>query len=80
MCRRCDRRQYRLVEGGQFPGDELAFDLEADEEEEDRHQPIIDPQVQGLGDRAAADIEAELGLPQAVVLVLEPGIGDYERD
>ena len=39
---------------------DLALDLEADHEEEDRHQPVVDPELQRLGDRQVAGADGEL--------------------
>jgi hypothetical protein len=45
--RRCrQRRQGRFLWRRQFPDDEFAFDLEADDEEEQRHQEIVDPMLE----------------------------------
>ena len=38
-------RRCRQVDSS--PVDELALDLKSDEQEEDRHQPVIDPQMNG---------------------------------
>ena len=35
---------------GQLAHDELALDLEADDEKEERHQPVVDPVVQRQGE------------------------------
>ena len=35
----------------QLAGDELALDLQADDEEEQRHQPVVDPLLHAFGDR-----------------------------
>jgi hypothetical protein len=39
-------RQHRLARPRQLAGEQLALDLEADDEEEHRHQPVVDPQQQ----------------------------------
>ena len=36
--------------------DDLALDLEADEEEEDRHQAVVDPEQQRLVESEGADL------------------------
>ena len=46
--------------------DDLALDLEADQQEEHRHQPVVDPQQQRLGEAEPAIGEGELGLEQPV--------------
>ena len=45
--------------------DELALDLEPDHEEEDGHQPVVDPVAQVVGDRQVADAEREVGVPRS---------------
>ena len=44
--------------------DQLALDLQADDEEEQRHQAVVDPVAEVLGDRVATDVERDLGVPQ----------------
>ena len=39
----CDDRQRRLTAILQLAEQQLALDLEADDEEEDRHQPVVHP-------------------------------------
>jgi hypothetical protein len=57
---------------GQLPDRELAPHLEADDEEEDRDQPVADPVAEVHGDPAVADPDRDLGLPQRLVGV-RPG-------
>ena len=40
---RAGDRQRRLARGRQFARQHLAFDLQPDQEKEDRHQPVVDP-------------------------------------
>src|SRR5262249_9189949 len=53
---RGDAWQGRAIEARQLAGQHLALDLEADQEEEDRHQPVVDPQEQRLGELQRADL------------------------
>ena len=61
-----DRRQRRLPTRRQLAAQQLALDLQADQEEEDRHQAVVDPQQQRLVERQRADPHAEPRLQQAV--------------
>ena len=58
--RRQDRQAARL-RGGELPLDPFALHLEPDDEEEHRHQPVVDPQVQiiELGDRGPGQFTVE---------------------
>ena len=49
---------------GQLPGDQLALDLQADGEEKDGHQPIVDPVEERFGQAIVADTDGELRLPE----------------
>ena len=40
-------RQARLLKRRKFADHQLALDLEADDKEEDHHQPVVDPVVEG---------------------------------
>lgn len=46
--------------------DELSLDLETDDEEEDRHEPVVDPVLEVFGQNEATVTEADghLGVPQ----------------
>jgi hypothetical protein len=48
-------REHRLARSRQLAGEDLALDLEADDEEEDRHQAVVDPEVQWLDERDPGD-------------------------
>ena len=63
-------RQDRLVEGGQPAHHHLPLDLEPDDEEEDRHQEVVDPVVQRHRVVVLADLEAQLDVEQ-----MEVGLG-----
>ena len=51
--------QDDLLFVGKFARHDLAFQLEPDEEEEDRHEAVVDPEQDGFGNREIAD--ADLG-------------------
>ena len=61
---RRNRRQGRLLARRQLADQQLALDLEADQEEENRHQPVVDPQQQRLVERELAKPEPEPRLQQ----------------
>ena len=77
---RGDRRQRRGASLAQLAGDELALDLEADDEEEQRHQPVVDPMPQVLGKRGAADPDGRLVVPEADVGVTGGAVGPHDGD
>src|SRR5690606_20570791 len=53
----------------QFAEGEFAGQLQADGEEEQHHQAVVDPLVQGEGEGRAADVQADRGLPEVLVAV-----------
>ena len=59
--------QRRLPDGGELAGEHLALDLEADDEEEHRHQPVVDQMVQRDRRGPGADGETERRLPEMLV-------------
>ena len=69
------RRQHRAADGRgdrqrgpadrrQLADEHLALDLEADDEEEDRHQPVVDPVEQRQRERDVADADGQVRRPQ----------------
>jgi hypothetical protein len=71
-------------QGGALPARELAPvhfapDLEADDEEEDRHQPFVDQEVQRRAHDRRADPERDLGVPEVVVGRAPGRVGPRER-
>ena len=64
----------------QLAVDELALDLQPDDEEEDRHQALVDPPAEVEGELVAADIDAEHGVPELDVGVLPRRVGPHEGD
>ena len=65
-------RQRGSGQARQLALDDRALDLEHDEHEEDRHQPVVDPQQQRLGDGKSADLDRDREIQ-------EPGIECVER-
>ena len=59
-------RQRGPLAPGQLAGQQLALDLEPDDEEEDRHQPVVDPvgqrqlQADGAGPQAGRQVQQAL--------------------
>ena len=71
-------RQGGVPGVGEMAGDELALELQADQEEEDRHQAVVDPQQRGLLQRDGAEVQMHRPVQQQRVLVLPAGVGDDE--
>ena len=72
-------RQRRLARGRQFAGKRLAFDLQPDKEEEDRHEPVVDPLMHGERQRMPARGNGDRRRQQAVVGISPRRIGHDER-
>jgi pyruvate/oxaloacetate carboxyltransferase len=51
----------------QLPEQELALHLEADHEEEERHEPVVDDVLQILRDHEVAHLHGDLGEPEVLV-------------
>ena len=68
---RGDRRQRGGAPVAQLADDQLALDLEPDDEEEHRHQPVVDPVVQVQ--------RPELAMPERLVAVT-PAVRPRQRD
>ena len=60
---RGEHRQRDAAALAQLAHVELAPRLQADDEEEEHHQAVVDPVAQVLGERVAADADRELGPP-----------------
>ena len=58
-------RQHQPAAVAQVAEVELAARLQADDEEEQRHEPVVDPVAQVLGDLGAADAHAQRHVPDA---------------
>ncbi len=54
----------RLPGLGELPHQDLALDLQAHDEEEDRHQPVVDPEEERLGDREVGHRHVDRRLPE----------------
>jgi hypothetical protein len=65
----CRQRQRSSACVAQLAAVDLVPNLEADDEEEDRHQPVVDPKVQVAAKREAADLEADRLMPQREVRI-----------
>ena len=58
---------------------ELAPDLQADDEEEERHQPVVDPVAQLQGDAGVAEANCDLGRPELFVGRRPRRVGPEQR-
>ena len=64
---------------GQFALEHLALDLEAHQEEEHGHQPVVDPQQQRLGDLQGSDTHLDRRIEEGVVQESERRVGERQR-
>ena len=62
-----EQRRCRAASVPKLAHVELAAHLEPDHEEEDRHQPVVDPEVEVAFERPVAETEPELRRPERVV-------------
>ncbi len=85
------RRHQHAADGGddgqrgapgitQLAQHQLPLHLEPHHEEEERHQAVVDPVVQGVAHAQRADVEADVGLPEVEVGRGERRVGEDQRD
>ena len=77
-----ERRRDRQHRGAPLPelaDHELALDLEADDEEEQRHQPVVDPVAQVVLQVEAGDLEADLEVPDVRVGLVGRAVRPHQR-
>ena len=72
--------QRRAPHGGELAHEDLALYLEADDQEEHRHQPVVDPVGEVLGEREVAHPHAQLRVPQRGVALGPGGVCPHEGD
>ena len=72
-------RERGPLEGGELAGQHLALDLESHQEEEHRHQAVVDQVVQRRMHRQRPDGQRELRLPEVLVGVRPRGVGPRQR-
>ena len=77
---RAERRHHQAAAIGQLADRDLPPHLEADDEEEQHHQAVVDPVPQVLGVVPVADADAELRVPQRRVRVRPGRVGPDQRD
>jgi hypothetical protein len=70
--------QRRVARRGQLAHEHLALDLEADYKEENRHEPVVDPVGEVLGDRKVAYAYGQLRVPQRGIARAPRGVGPHE--
>ena len=75
---RADHRQGDLRRLRQRALDDLALDLEPDQQEEERHQAVVDPEQDRLVEDERSQREAEADPQQAVDGVGERRVGEHE--
>ena len=57
------QRQRCAARVAQLAAVDLVANLEADDEEKNRHQSVVDPKMQVTAERERADLEADLLMP-----------------
>jgi len=73
------RWQQRLAPVAKLAVNQLALDLEADDKEEDRHQPVVDNQVADIaGQGEAADRQRHRDLPEPGEPGGRRGVGEHQ--
>jgi hypothetical protein len=77
---RGDDRERRLPPRRQFAGQELALDLQPDEQKEDGHEAIVDPLMQRESEGRSRKPDRNLGLPQVMIFVRPRGVRPRERN
>ncbi len=77
---RGDAGQRHVARVLELAFEELAFELEPDEEEEHRHQPVVDPQDQRFREPLTVDGDRELRREHVIVEPGEPGVCDDQRE
>ncbi len=77
---RGDNRQRGATKRGQLADDELTLDLESNDEEEDRHERVVDPVLERLLEAEVAHEEARQRMPELVVRGMESGVRYQESD
>ena len=76
-----DDRQESLARIPQFTCDCFAFDFQADDEKEDRHEDIVDDQVTEVSiDFEFAELESYVGMPELFECMVPGGVGDDQSD
>ena len=78
--RRGEDRQHRVAPDRQLADQQLPLDLEPDHEEEERHQQVVDPVHERLGELPAPDEDPCLGVPERIVERVKRRVGDGERN
>ena len=73
------RRQRGLAAVAQLADGPLAFDLQADDEEEDGHQPVVDDAVEVLGEMERPDGDVDRRRPQRLVAGAPRRVRPHQR-
>ncbi len=74
-----DGRKRRLAPARQLPLDHLALDLAADDQEEQRHQPVVDPEQQRLVDVQRPQANLEWSGKEKIVIAGKPAVVGDQR-
>src|SRR3546814_805424 len=85
-CRHCNaghgahQRQHQLVAARKLAAQGLALDLQRDEQEEQRHQAVVDPQQQWLVDLERPEAQFHRHLAERLVEVVHRRVRADQRD
>jgi hypothetical protein len=77
--RRGERGEQHLRDARELALQHLALELQPDEEEEHRHQAVVDPQQKWLGDLEVADAHLDRGVEKTDVVGIQRGVGEQHR-
>jgi hypothetical protein len=72
--------QRRLPPRRELPLQQLLLDLQPDKEEEDRHQAVVDPEHQRLGQRQVPVADDEVGEEELLIACAPRAVCPQERD
>ena len=65
---------------GEFADCDLALDLQPDDEEEEHHRDFVDPEVERALDGPDGEVDADVGVEQALVFVVPGRVGPDQGD
>ena len=76
---RAQHRQQHLFAAGELAAERLALDFQRHQQEEHRHQPVVDPVFGALHQPEIADAETDRQVPERLVRALPRRVGHDHR-